>query len=72
VRRGGDRVDKGCTIGFLLLALGAMLIIHHVVLWQRLFDLTDILHHEFFEAILFTAGFTLLVSKHFSKNRKRA
>ncbi|GEM_PF-961272 len=60
-------VDKGCAVGVMLIVLGVLLVVHHVIFWQRLFDLADITHHEFFEAILFTAGFTLLVSKKFSR-----
>ncbi|MGQ9538782.1 MAG: hypothetical protein ACUVTE_04255 [Candidatus Bathycorpusculaceae bacterium] len=60
-------MDKAEVFGFLLIALGVALIIHHVLFWQRLFDIADMMHHEFFEAIFFTAGITLLItirSKH--------
>ncbi|RLG90165.1 hypothetical protein DRO34_06085 [Candidatus Bathyarchaeota archaeon] len=50
-------------IGTLFIFLGLLLIIHHYVFWNRLFDVCDVLHHEFFEAVFFTAGITLLVSR---------
>ncbi|MEM3769607.1 MAG: hypothetical protein QXG76_00280 [Candidatus Bathyarchaeia archaeon] len=49
------------TIGAFLIAIGLLLIIHHIIFWQRPFDLADMLHHEFFEAVFFTAGVTLLI-----------
>ncbi len=53
-----------------LIALGALLIIHHIIFWQRPFDVGDMLHHEFFEAIFFTAGITLLIATRFNKPRR--
>jgi hypothetical protein len=52
----------GTIIGAILVCLGALIIIHHVLICGRLFDLADMLHHEFFEAILLTAGITLLIA----------
>jgi hypothetical protein len=46
--------------GFVL--LGVLGVIHHLVISGRLFNLSDILHHEFFEAIFFTAGIVLLLT----------
>ncbi|MEM3153226.1 MAG: hypothetical protein QXU45_04160 [Candidatus Bathyarchaeia archaeon] len=54
-------MDKTEAIGTFLIAVGLLLIIHHIIFWQRPFDLADMLHHEFFEAIFFTAGITLLI-----------
>ncbi|MEM3727737.1 MAG: hypothetical protein QXF75_00875 [Candidatus Bathyarchaeia archaeon] len=54
-------MDKTEAIGAFLIAVGLLLIIHHIIFWQRPFDLADMLHHEFFEAIFFTAGITLLI-----------
>lgn len=63
-------MDKPKTFGILLTIIGTLMILHHVCTWERLFDIEDILHHEFFEAIFFTAGITLLISNHY--NRKRS
>jgi hypothetical protein len=63
-------MDKTEAISALLITLGLLLIIHHAMFWQRPFDVVDMLHHEFFEAIFFTAGITLLVATR-SKRRKR-
>jgi len=61
-------MDKAEFLSFFLIALGVSLVIHHVVFWQRPFDVNDVMHHEFFEAIFFTAGLTLLIATH-SKRR---
>jgi len=45
------------------------MILHHICTWERFFDIEDILHHEFFEAIFFTAGITLFISNHYNKKR---
>jgi hypothetical protein len=55
-------MDKAEALSFFLIALGVFLVIHHVVFWQKPFDVNDIMHHEFFEAIFFTAGLTLLIA----------
>jgi len=49
------------TFGILLVFLSLLGVLHHLIIAGRFFDLKDILHHEFFEAILFTAGLTLLL-----------
>jgi len=49
------------TLGILLVFLGLFTVFHHLFFYGRFFDLKDILHHEFLEAILFTAGLTLLL-----------
>ena len=56
-------------LGASLVLLGVLVIIHHVLVSGRLFDLSDILHHEFFEAILLTAGITLLITTGLTKNK---
>lgn len=53
--------------GILLVFLGLLVVLHHLIFAGRFFDLEDILHHEFFEAILFTAGLTLLLVSRFHK-----
>jgi uncharacterized membrane protein YidH (DUF202 family) len=62
-------MDKTEAIGALLITVGLLLIVHHIIFWQRPFDVADMLHHEFFEAIFFTAGITLLVATR-TKRRK--
>ncbi|MEM2250130.1 MAG: hypothetical protein QXR79_05090 [Candidatus Bathyarchaeia archaeon] len=62
-------MDKTETIGAFLIVIGLLLIIHHMIFWQRPFDLADMLHHEFFEAIFFTAGVTLLTVAWSNKRR---
>ena len=62
-------MDKTEVIGAFLIAIGLLLVIHHIIFWQRPFDVADMLHHEFFEAIFFTAGITLLITA-WSKRRR--
>jgi len=62
-------MDKIEAVSAFLIALGALLVIHHVIFWRRPFDIADMLHHEFFEAIFFTAGITLLIAKRLNKAR---
>jgi len=62
-------MDKAYALSLFLIALGVLLVLHHLIFWQRPFDLADMMHHEFFEAIFFTAGLTLLVARRFSKKR---
>lgn len=64
-------MDKTETFGIVLTIIGTLMVLHHVFLWQRLFDMEDVLHHEFFEAISLTAGITLLISNHYNKKKKR-
>lgn len=63
-------MDKTEAIGAFLISVGFLLIIHHIIFWQRPFDLADMLHHEFFEAIFFTAGITLLIAAWSKKRRE--
>ncbi|MEM3640852.1 MAG: hypothetical protein QXH37_02875 [Candidatus Bathyarchaeia archaeon] len=60
-------MNKTAKLGVFLIILGILLVIHHIVYWQRPFDIADMLHHEFFEAILFTAGITLLMTAFFDR-----
>lgn len=55
---------KTKTIGIILILAGLLIILHHIVISGRPFDIEDMLHHEFFEAILFTAGITTLITTH--------
>jgi hypothetical protein len=55
---------KTKAFGIIFILLGLLAIIHHFIINGRLFDIGDILHHEFFEAILLTAGITILITTH--------
>jgi hypothetical protein len=50
------------TLGFVFVLVGLVILLHHLLISGRFFDLGDILHHEFFEAIFFTAGLVLLLT----------
>lgn len=50
------------AVGIVLILAGLLIILHHIVMWDRPFDIEDILHHEFFEAIFLTAGITILIT----------
>jgi hypothetical protein len=50
------------VLGFILVLLGLLIVLHHFIISGRFFDLNDILHHEFFEAIFLTAGLVLLLT----------
>ena len=49
------------TVGFVFVLLGLLIVLHHLLVSGRFFDLGDVLH-EFFEAIFFTAGLVLLLT----------
>ena len=53
---------EGTIIGVIFVCLGLLIVVHHFLVSGRLFDLADMLHHEFFEAILLTAGIVLLLT----------
>jgi len=57
---------KTKTLGIIFILLGLLIILHHVVINGRLFDVEDMLHHEFFKAILLTAGITILITAHYN------
>jgi hypothetical protein len=50
------------TLGFVFVLVGLVILLHHLLISGRFFDLGDILHHEFFEAIFFTVGLVLLLT----------
>jgi uncharacterized membrane protein YidH (DUF202 family) len=60
-------MNKAEKLGAFLIILGTLLVIHHIIYWQRIFDIDDMLHHEFFEAVFFTAGMTLLITAYFNR-----
>jgi len=47
-----------------LVLSGLLIILHHFIITGRFFDLRDMLHHEFFEGMLFAAGLALLASSY--------
>jgi len=55
---------KTKTLGIILILICLLITLHHFVINGRLFDIEDMLHHEFFEAILLTAGITILITAH--------
>ena len=55
-------------VGLVFVVLGFLMVIHHFLVSGRFFDLGDILHHEFFEGILFTAGIVLMLVTLFDRN----
>ena len=55
---------KTKTLGIIFILSSLLVILHHFVISGRLFDIEDILHHEFLEAILLTAGITILITAH--------
>jgi len=62
-------MEKTKTISITLIIIGLLILSHHYIFWQKIADLKDILHHEFFEAVFLTAGITLLISNHYNKRR---
>ena len=50
------------TVGFVFVLVGLLIVLHHLLVSGRFFDLGDVLHHELFEAIFFTAGLVLLLT----------
>lgn len=58
------KMERAKVIGTALIIIGLLIILHHYILYQRIADTSDILHHEFFEAIFLTAGATLLIGSY--------
>ena len=56
------------NIGFAFVLAGLLMMVHHFILVERFFDVDDMLHHEFFEAIALTAGVVLIITS-FIKQR---
>jgi len=56
-----EKIDAR-KLGFVFVLVGLLIVVHHIIISGRVFDLADILHHEFFEAIFFTAGLVLLLT----------
>jgi len=55
---------KTKTLGIIFIVIGWVVILHHIIISGKPLDLEDMLHHEFFEAILLTAGITMLITAH--------
>jgi hypothetical protein len=55
-------MNKSKTLGILLVLIGLLIVIHHIYITGRPLDLADVANHEFFEAILFAVGITLLLA----------
>ena len=49
----------------ILVLCGLVIVLHHFIVTGRLFDLRDILHHEFFAGVFLTAGLVLLACQYF-------
>ncbi len=64
-------MEKTEIIGITLITIGLFIVLHHLILWQKIADLKDMLHYEPFEAVLLTAGITLLISTRYNKKRRR-
>jgi len=58
-----QKIDARTATGLVFVVVGLLIVIHHFIICGRFFDLADILHHEFFEAIFFTAGLVLLITR---------
>ena len=56
-----QKIDAKIAAGFGFVVVGLLIVLHHFLICGRFFDVGDILHHEFFEAIFFTAGLVLLL-----------
>jgi hypothetical protein len=54
-----DKFDAR-KLGFVFVLVGLLMVVHHIIISGRILDIPDVLHHEFFEAIAFTAGLVLL------------
>ena len=65
-------MEKTKVVGLTFIIIGLALMLHHCIFWQRIADLKDIMHHEFFEAIFFTAGITLLISACVKQNKRES
>jgi len=51
------------VIAFLFVSVGILILIHHLVTTGRIFDVNDVLHHEFFAGITVAFGLGMLASR---------
>jgi hypothetical protein len=61
-----DKFDAR-KLGFVFVLVGLLMVVHHIIISGRILDISDVLHHEFFEAIAFTAGLVLLWTSYSKK-----
>jgi hypothetical protein len=40
---------------------GLLILVHHLIFWSRLFDIEDIMHHEFFAGVFITFGVSAFI-----------
>ena len=59
---------ESLIVGSACVLLAVLGVVHQFLITGKLFDLRDILHHEFFEAIFFTAGIVLLLTALLNRN----
>lgn len=52
--------NRPFVIGMLLIGLGAAILFEQYHIYGEVFNLNEVLHHEFFAGILFSAAATLL------------
>lgn len=64
-------MEKAEATSVALIIIGLLIILHHYILWQRIVDPSDVLHHESFEAVFITEGIALLINTHHNKTRRR-
>jgi hypothetical protein len=62
-----QKIDAKTAAGLGFIVVGLLIVLHHFLICGRFFDLGDILHHEFFWAISFTAGLVLLLISVFDR-----
>jgi len=58
-----DKMKQRIPAAILILS-GLLIILHHFITTGRVFDIRDMLHHKFFEGVLFAAGLALLASSY--------
>lgn len=64
------KLDAKTVVGLGMVVVGFLIVLDHFLICARFFDLWDMLHHEFFWAIFFTAGITLRQSAPLKENEK--
>lgn len=65
-------MKKQTVLAIILLCVGFIIVFHHYIENGRFYDLKDMLHHEFFEAVFFTVGGTLLLNGFFTGKCKES
>ena len=49
------------VIAFFSIFVGILILIHHLVTVGRIFDVNDVLHHEFFAGVIIAFGLGILI-----------